>query len=220
MPGNQVGEREGHHHSGLDAAVVAEQIRLLVHKRLDLPVHLLNACIVSVALWPLYPVWVVIVWLGLFCVVISARSLIRRRYLIEAPSVEEAQRWGRIFAWNAFAAGCLWGLTASVILVTPNPLYHVFIVFVLGGMMAGGIVSNAASMPAMVAFMLPTILPVIAALVSRGSPLRPGGAACCLHRRAYSCRPQYQPINHRKLPPADRARHIVRQTTCQRGRDG
>jgi len=43
MPGNQ----------GVDAAVIAEQIRLLLERRADLPVNLLNAGIVSATLWPL-----------------------------------------------------------------------------------------------------------------------------------------------------------------------
>jgi len=167
MPGNPGADAAGADSSGLDAAVVAEQIRLLLERRADLPVNLLNAAIVSATLWPLYPAWIGIGWLSLFTIVILARSLIRRRYRIAAPGVEGARRWGRIFAWNAYATACLWGLTGSVILVTSNGVYHIFIVFVLGGMLAGSIVSNAAYKPAMFAMILPAILPAIVVLITR-----------------------------------------------------
>jgi diguanylate cyclase (GGDEF)-like protein/PAS domain S-box-containing protein len=151
----------------IDAGVVNEQIRLLVYKRLDLPINLLNAAIVCCALWGLFPTWVVLSWLGVFTAVILARALIRSVYRSTEKGSESARRWGKVFTVNALATACMWGLTGSVILATPNPLYHVFIVFILGGMMAGGIVSNAAYKPAMFASMLPTILPAIAILITR-----------------------------------------------------
>ena len=167
MPSNDAKTHAGATHSHLDDAVIAEQIRLLARNRIDLPINLLNAAIVSGVLWPLYPRWAVMAWLGLFTLVILARALVRRRYRTTETSPATALPWARRFGINAFATGCLWGLTASVVLVTPNPVYHIFIVFVLGGMMAGGIVTNSSYMPAMLAFMLPTILPVIALLISR-----------------------------------------------------
>ena len=167
MVRNRVEDCDGADRAGVDAGVVTEQIGLLVHRRLDLPINLFNAAIVSYALWRLFPAWLVVLWLCVFTAVILARVLIRYLYRRAEPGPESARRWGNIFAVNALATGCIWGLTGSVIFVTPNPLYHVFIVFILGGMMAGGIVSNAAYKPAMLAFMLPTILPAIAILVSR-----------------------------------------------------
>jgi PAS domain S-box-containing protein len=167
MPGNRVGEGASVDRAGLDVAVYTEQIQLLNRQRAIVPVNLLIAGGVSVRVWPLYPVWVLALWLGLFSIVILARSLLRYRYRSVTRSAESARRWGRFFVVGAFVTGCLWGLAGSVILVTPDPAYHIFIVFVLGGMMAGGILGNAAYLPAMLGFMLPVVLPAIAALVTR-----------------------------------------------------
>ncbi len=154
-------------HAELDLVVFTERIRLLNQQRAVIPVNLLIAGVVSAKVWPLFPVWVLALWLGSVCIVILARSLLRHRYQRAPRDAESARRWARFFVLGAFTTGCLWGLAGSVILVTPDPVYHLFILLVLGGVMAGGIVGNAAYLPAMLAFMLPSILPTIAALVTR-----------------------------------------------------
>lgn len=148
--------------------VEAEQIRLLLHNPVDVPINLVNAALVGVVVWPLYPAWVLAMWLGMMCVVSLARAVLRRRYADSAGDARKSPQWARIFTANAFVAGCLWGLAASVILATPDPVYYDFIVFVLGGTMAGGIVCIAINLRAMYAFILPTILPAIAALLVHG----------------------------------------------------
>lgn len=153
----------------VDATILAEQIHLLVNKRVDLPVNFVLAVIVSGTLWQLYPAWVIVPWLALFTAVLLFRHLTRRRYRTTAPPASEVRRWARYATLNAFATACLWGLTGSVVLMTADPIYHVFIVFALGGITAGGIVLNSAYLPTMLAFALPTILPVIVALLTRGN---------------------------------------------------
>ena len=167
MPGSEIGENGDADRSRLDDAVRAEQIRLLYQQRAVVPVNLVIACLTVAAVRPFYPIWALTLWLGSFCALIVARILLRLRYRTKVRGAETAQRWGRLFTLGAFATGCLWGLTASIVLVTPDPISHVFIVFVLGGMMAAGIVSNTAYLPAMLGFMLPTIAPMIAVLVTR-----------------------------------------------------
>ena len=133
-----------------------------------MPANLINAGLVAVIVWPLYPAWVVALWLGLVCIVSLSRVLLRNRYTHAAGEAKASPNWARTFTLNAFVAGCLWGLSASVILMTPDPIYYNFIVFVLGGTMAGGVICIAVNLRAMLAFILPTILPAIVALAVRG----------------------------------------------------
>ncbi len=151
-----------------DSAVEAEQTRLLMQNPADVPASLINAGLVGVVVWRLYPAWAMALWLALFCVVSLARALMRHRYACASEAAKTSPSWARLLTQNAFAAGCLWGLSASVILMTPDPIYYNFIVFVLGGMMAGGVVISAVNFRAMLAFILPTILPAIVALAIRG----------------------------------------------------
>jgi PAS domain S-box-containing protein len=172
MERDQVEDGSGSDNAVRDAAVAAEQIRLLLHNPADVPVNLINAGIVFAMFWRLYPVWIVTLWAALFCIVSLARALIRYRFSKATHNADTAPHWGRLFTLNAFAAGCLWGLAGSVVLMTPDPASHVFIIFALGGTMAGGIVCIAAYMPAMLAFILPTVLPVIAALTLHGGVIQ------------------------------------------------
>ena len=60
---------------------------------------------------------------------------------------DTARRWALRFTAGATATGCLWGLSASILLLTDDPSYHVFIAFVLGGMIAGSVTIDAAFLP-------------------------------------------------------------------------
>jgi hypothetical protein len=151
-----------------DGLVEAEQTRLLLNNPIDVPANLINAALVALVVWPLYPAWVLALWLGLFCLVSLARALLRHRYASASGAEKTSPSWARLFTLNAFVAGCLWGLSASVILETSDPIYYNFIVFVLGGMMAGGVVCLAVNFRTMLVAILPTILPPIMALAVRG----------------------------------------------------
>jgi diguanylate cyclase (GGDEF)-like protein/PAS domain S-box-containing protein len=152
-----------------DMFVRAEQIRLLYRQGTVVPVNLLTALLTCVVVKPIYPSWMLGLWLGLFCFVILARYLLRSRYQSAERTAEGALRWGGFFTLGTFVTGALWGLAGSVTLMTADPFYLVFIVFVLGGMMAAGIVGNAAFLPAMYGFMVPVISPMILALIVGGN---------------------------------------------------
>jgi diguanylate cyclase (GGDEF)-like protein/PAS domain S-box-containing protein len=165
MSGPEAGDGEP---PELGDAMVAEQVRMLVRGRVDLVVNLVNAAIVAETLWPLYPAWLAAGWLVLFYLVVLFRYLSRRRYGILKPDADSARRWGRLFTLNAFATAVLWGATGSAVLLTADPVLQVFVVFNLAGMVAGGIVSNAAYMPPLYAFAIPTLLPVILIYATTG----------------------------------------------------
>jgi diguanylate cyclase (GGDEF)-like protein/PAS domain S-box-containing protein len=110
-------------------------------------------------------------WLALFCTVILLRVVIRYRFFAAEPTLGTARRGSRWYVAAVFVTASVWGLSGSVVLVSLDPLYQVMIVFVLAGMMAGGILSNAPFRPALVAFLVPTMLPLIVMLLIRRSEM-------------------------------------------------
>jgi len=168
MPDSPAADLDAADRAVLDGAMLVEQVRMLTDRRIDLPISLAGATIVAGTLWRLYPVWVAALWLGLFYVVIVVRYVTRRHYLSLVPGADAARRWVMVFTLNSFVTACLWGAIGSAVLLSPNPVYRNFAFLVLAGMTAGGIVSNAAYMPAVYAFAVPAILPVIIALLTLG----------------------------------------------------
>jgi GAF domain-containing protein len=150
-----------------DASVGVEQVRLLYGSPIIVLINPINACIVAALLWPMYPVEVIIGWVGLFVVVIGARVLLAYRFRRQQQPVQDAGRWGLSFAFGAFVTGCLWGLLVSIIFVTDDPVYHVFVLFVLGGMTAGAAMQSSAYLPAFYGFAVPALLPMIVMLLTK-----------------------------------------------------
>ena len=157
--------------TALDKAVLLEQIRVLYQTHTIVFVNLVNASLTAYLLRDLLPVGMFVGWIGLFCIVVLARFLDCRRYLRAPQQAELAESWGWRYAAGATATGCLWGLTAAGILITPDPAYHAFIAFVVGGMMAGAVAGDSAFLPALIGFSVPACLPVIFAFFARGNPM-------------------------------------------------
>jgi len=155
--------------ASLDGAVFAEQVRLLFRKRFDLALNLVVATFAAAIFGRLFPERLLLAWLALFWTVILIRALIRWYFIVAESSPEMARRGSRAYTATVFLTGSVWGLSGSVVLVSPDPAFQVLIVFVLAGMMAGGIMTNAPYRPAMVAFLLPTMLPLIVMLLIRRS---------------------------------------------------
>jgi diguanylate cyclase (GGDEF)-like protein/PAS domain S-box-containing protein len=157
--------------AALEKAVLLERIRVLYQTHAIMFVNLVNASLTAHVLRDLLPVRMFVGWIGLFSIVVLARYLDCRRYMRAPPEVEFAATWGWRFAAGATATGCLWGLTAAGILITPNQAYHAFIAFVVGGMMAGAVAGDSAFLPALIGFTVPAVLPVIFAFFARGDPM-------------------------------------------------
>ena len=165
------------HHPGTDDgtadAVRAAQIDLLYRAPAFLLINLAIAAIAAAVLWPVYPTLAIVPWLALMYLVVAIRFLDRRRYLSLSGRGHEAGRWGRRFVLGAAATGCLWGLAASVLLLTPDFEYHVFVFYLLAGVAAAATVAHAAHVPAFVGFIIPTFAPLLGATLVREGATSP-----------------------------------------------
>jgi hypothetical protein len=94
-------------------AVHAAQIKTLYRAPATMLVHPIAAALLAAVLWPGYPAWVLLLWVGLFCVVVSLRFVDRARYLRQPHESGREAAWARRFTVGAAATGLLWGLSAS-----------------------------------------------------------------------------------------------------------
>ena len=113
---------------------------------------------------------ILLLWVGLICVVVSARFLDRARYLRQPHERRHEVAWARRFTVGAAATGFLWGLCASVVFVSPDPVAHVVVTFVLGGMTVGAVFQQSAYLPAFFSFALPATVPQVVCYLAKGGP--------------------------------------------------
>ena len=66
------------------------------------------------------------------------------------------------------ATGLAWGLGAAILL-PDKPAYRLFVVFVVGGMCAGSVTTNAMHFPTLASFVLAACLPVAGRLIAEGA---------------------------------------------------
>ena len=154
----------------LESAILSQQILVLYESHWISLFNITNASLTAFVLRDLLPARMFIGWVGLFCVVILARFLNYKSYLRRPPQMEMAAIWGWRYAAGTTATGCLWGLTAAGILITPDAADHAFIAFVVSGMMAGAVAGDSAFLPALIGFAIPTALPITFAFFARGDP--------------------------------------------------
>ena len=152
----------------MQPAVRAEQIKALYHAPAIMLANPINAAILAAALWQAYPAWVLLLWVGLFCVVVGVRFGDRARFLRQPPESGQDVTWARRFTVGAAATGFLWGLSASVIFVSPDPVAHVVVAFAIGGMTVGAVFQQSAYLPAFLAFTLPAVVPQVVCYLVRG----------------------------------------------------
>jgi hypothetical protein len=157
---------------GFQTAVRAEQIKAIYQAPAIMLLNPINASILAVVLWPAYPAWILLLWIGLISAVVSVRLVERARYLRHEPAIGHEPAWARRFTAGAAVTGMLWGLAGSVVLVSPDPVIHVVVTFALGGMTVGAVFQQSAYLPAFLSFALPATIPQVVCYLAKGDKRR------------------------------------------------
>jgi signal transduction histidine kinase/DNA-binding response OmpR family regulator len=161
--------------TNIEEAVRAEQVTILNSSSAPLWFNLIVACIVVAEFWKVYQLWVLLLWLALLGIVITARVFDQRRCLSASRIGQSAKHRPGRFVVGCALTGGLWGAFAALVILTTSDLvYHVFITFVVGGMVAGAILYQAAYLPAFYAYAGPAVIPQILATVVNGNGLSIG----------------------------------------------
>lgn len=154
-----------------DVAVREELVRALFESVVLPLMNVVVVVISAVVLWPIYPAWIILCWTGASFAVAAFRFALWLRFKRRQQDAGTSASWAFAFTLASAAMGCLWGLLASTVFVTPDPVYTVFAAAVLAGMIAGAATHNSSHLPAYYGFAASAVLPMIVALLTRGAAM-------------------------------------------------
>src|SRR5262249_38285648 len=132
---------------------------------------LVNSSILVFALWGVVSTTQLGAWLCAMFVVTAGRYLLYRAHAGANPADSEARLWARRFVTGAACAGLLWGIAGSLLYPSGSLPHQFLVIFLIGGMVLAGLVILAPVPAAFLAFMLPSMLLVIATVFAHGTML-------------------------------------------------
>ena len=140
--------------------ISAEQVRFLYKQLLpSLYGSLLVGAILILILWNQVSHYQLIAWGCLISIVTLARFVLLSSYNKASPDMKDISLWRNRFIIGAGSAGLAWGLAGYFLMPSTSLIHQMFMVFVLGGLMAGASQSLAAIMAAYAVFSVPLLLP-------------------------------------------------------------
>lgn len=151
-----------------DGRVRAEQIELLFDQA---AIGLVTNLGIAALLVPILAPDVAIANFAVWCSLLGLASLARAAALVyyRRHGAHSAARALQLYFYSTAFTGLVWG-SADFLLATHSPEKNVFLMFVLAGLTAGGIVTLSAVMGVYLAFLATFIAPVIVHCLLLGGP--------------------------------------------------
>ena len=152
------------------SAVYAEQVRSLFRQiPIALSVNIVNSALVAIVLTPLATRPFLLPWFVSVTLVAIGRGILWLRYRRAPVQPENARRWSRLATCGSLLSGLCWGIGGIILFpVLPAP-GQLFLIIVMGGMCAGAMAISASHLPSLLAFLLPTSLPMALRFFAQGS---------------------------------------------------
>ena len=143
--------------------VFTAQIRALYcHTPMVLAVNVVNSGLVALALASYLEQTRWWIFFGLVTTLTAARAIGWKYYRRHRKSADLTQLWAIIATAGSGLSGLLWGVS-STMLLPDNLLEQTFLAFVIGGMCAGALVSLSYYLPAFIAYVYLSALPLASA---------------------------------------------------------
>ena len=167
---------EAHTHQSFvspDRGILVPQIEQSFRQLpVSLTVNLVNGFILAVVLRGAVSDVVLAGWLAVLVAVTAMRFLTLRAFRRAARrAYVDHAAWTRYFVLGACAAGVVWGVS-GILLFHPSSFPHqVFLVFVLGGMVAGAVPLLSSVGFAYGCFAIPAVAPISVRMLSSGDPI-------------------------------------------------
>ena len=151
--------------------VFIAQIRALYrHTPMVLAVNVVNSGLVALALASYLQQTRWWIFFGLVTTLTAARAIGWKYYRDHRKSAHLTRLWAIIATVGSGLSGLLWGVS-STMLLPDNLLEQTFLAFVIGGMCAGALVSLSYYLPAFIAYVYFSALPLAAGFLLDGGKL-------------------------------------------------
>lgn len=146
-------------------------------------------------LWGVVPPLITFAWLGINFFVAAVRYILTRKYQNSSVPYDESPRWEAYFNIGLFFAGAAFGSSGVFLFPEEAVVYHVFLAFVLGGMMAGSVGTYSVVLWSSLIYNIPLLFPVVVHFFHHGGEMQNAmgtmlliffGVMLALSRRAYS----------------------------------
>jgi PAS domain S-box-containing protein len=111
-------------------------------------------------------------WLLVMCLIMLGRAATVTAWRRSPKdTADHARRWIQIFRIGVLATGVAWGVGTVLLFPSESIPHQVFLAFVMAGLSAGAITSLAIDRVSTLAFLLPSLLPLIISFALQGGPI-------------------------------------------------
>jgi len=153
-------------------SISAEQVRHLY--RLSVPAYLgsvLSAVIVLGALRDVVPAWPLLWWALAVCAVTGAQYVLYRAFVKRGPTAAESRRWCSYFLLGTVSSALLWGVLGSVLYPGGSMPHEFLVMLTIAALVLLGVLVLAPIPRAFLAFLIPSMLPLIPTVYLQGSTI-------------------------------------------------
>jgi two-component system, cell cycle sensor histidine kinase and response regulator CckA len=132
----------------------------------------LVAVLLALALWAEVPKTAILTWVSAMITLGAVRVFLQIHYQKSETTTGNLIKRRNITLAMLAASGCIWGAAGVFLFPYSSMVHQVFLIFVLGGMLAGSVGVFASVKSAYFLFSVPVLFPVIANLYRINNPLQ------------------------------------------------
>jgi len=153
--------------------VYEEQVRLLFAQgTISVLATVVNSTLLVLILWKSIPHARLLLWLGLTLVVVWLRLLLVQVYKRSSPEAEAVGRWAFLFMLGLGASGFLLGSAGIFLFPADSFPRQVFMIFLVGGMVAGAAGTYSVLLQAYLSYSIPAVLPIIVRMLAQPTEMQ------------------------------------------------
>ncbi|HET9482664.1 MAG TPA: GGDEF domain-containing protein, partial [Xanthomonadales bacterium] len=120
--------------------------------------------------WPIANRAVIVAWALAYAAMIGVRYALGRRFQLVQVAPSNASRWLMRFGLAVAACGVLWGAFAVYLVQFEDPYRQAVVVIAIGALVSGAVTAYSVSMPVLLGFTVPAMLPLGLAMLAQGAP--------------------------------------------------